>query len=184
MCPHRRAHWRHLARWRQCALIGGHIGATWQLRFEPSVCCSDVALCQITLTTCCYYVAFIALTLLVGSQEERLACKKLSDEELAWLSVWSEVQMICIYGPVGLTATLLSVASLKSRLVSPFWCQLIQFILEKRPLNGCWFVVCYFTLVRNISVHLNIFRGSNVCIVIMSPINCLGTPISLFVVSV
>jgi len=38
-----------------------------------------------------------ALTLLVGRQEEHLACKKLSDEMLAWLSVWSEVQMICIY---------------------------------------------------------------------------------------
>jgi len=30
-------------------------------------------------------------------QEEHLACKKLSDEVLAWLSVWSEVQMICIW---------------------------------------------------------------------------------------
>jgi len=31
---------------------------------------------------------------LVGHQEEHLARKKLSDEELAWLSVWSKVQMI------------------------------------------------------------------------------------------
>ena len=28
---------------------------------------------------------------------EHLACKRLSDEVLAWLSVWSEVQMICIW---------------------------------------------------------------------------------------
>ena len=35
MCPHERAHWRHLAN-----------------MTEPSVCCCDVALCQITLTTC------------------------------------------------------------------------------------------------------------------------------------
>jgi len=41
--------------------------------------------------------AFTALTLLVGRQEEHLVCKKLSDEVLAWLSVWSEVQMICIW---------------------------------------------------------------------------------------
>jgi len=34
--------------------------------------------------------------LLVWQQEEHLACKKLSDEVLAWLSVWSEVQMIYI----------------------------------------------------------------------------------------
>jgi len=36
--------------------------------------------------------AFSALTLLVGRQQEYPACKKLSDEVLAWLSVWSKVQ--------------------------------------------------------------------------------------------
>ena len=40
-------------------------------------------------------VAFSALTLLVGWQEGHPTCKKLSSEVLAWLSVWSEVQ-ICI----------------------------------------------------------------------------------------
>jgi len=39
----------------------------------------------------------VALTLLVGHQEEQLAWKKLSDEVLAWLSVWSEVRMIGIW---------------------------------------------------------------------------------------
>jgi len=38
--------------------------------------------------------AFSALALLFGRQEEHPACKKLSDEVLAWLSVRSEVQMI------------------------------------------------------------------------------------------
>jgi len=37
--------------------------------------------------------AFSALTLLVGRQEGHPACKKLSGGVLAWLSVWSEVQM-------------------------------------------------------------------------------------------
>jgi len=36
--------------------------------------------------------AFSALTLLVGWQEGRPACKKQSGGVLAWLSVWSEVQ--------------------------------------------------------------------------------------------
>jgi len=36
------------------------------------------------------------LTLLVGRQEEHPACKKISDEVLAWLSVCSVVQMICM----------------------------------------------------------------------------------------
>jgi len=41
--------------------------------------------------------AFSAFSLLVGHQEEHPACKKLSDEVLTWLSVCSEVQMICIW---------------------------------------------------------------------------------------
>jgi len=46
-----------------------------------------------------YYslLAFSALTLLVGWQEGHPACKNLSGEVLAWLSVWSEVQIICIW---------------------------------------------------------------------------------------
>jgi len=43
------------------------------------------------------YHAHHALMLLVGQQEGHLACKKLSGEVLAWLSVWSEVQMIGIW---------------------------------------------------------------------------------------
>jgi len=35
--------------------------------------------------------AFSALMLLVGRQEGHPACKKLSSEVLAWLSVWSDV---------------------------------------------------------------------------------------------
>jgi len=42
------------------------------------------------------FSAFSALTLLVGRQEGHPACKKLSGGVLAWLSVWSELQ-ICIW---------------------------------------------------------------------------------------
>jgi len=38
-------------------------------------------------------LAFSALMLLVGRQEGHPACKKLSGEVLAWLSVWNEVQI-------------------------------------------------------------------------------------------
>ena len=43
-------------------------------------------------------IAFCALTLtlLVGRQEEHPACKELSGEVLAWLSVCSEMQMVYI----------------------------------------------------------------------------------------
>jgi len=50
-----------------------------------------------------YLVAFRALTLLVGRQEEHPACKK---GLLACLSVQSKVQMIA-YGPATATATIL-----------------------------------------------------------------------------
>jgi len=40
----------------------------------------------------------------------------LSDDVLAWLSVWSEVQLIWC-GPADVTAILSSLASLKSRFV-------------------------------------------------------------------
>ena len=42
-------------------------------------------------------IAFRALKLLDGHQEEHLSCKKLNDEVLAWLPVWSEVQRICMW---------------------------------------------------------------------------------------
>jgi len=48
-------------------------------------------------------LAFSALTQLVGRQEGHPACKKLSSDVLAWLSVWSEVQIA--YGPADATAT-------------------------------------------------------------------------------
>ena len=48
-------------------------------------------------------LAFSALTLLVGRQEGHPACKKLSGGVLAWLSVWSELQIV--YGPADATAT-------------------------------------------------------------------------------
>jgi len=44
----------------------------------------------------CTLMAFSALMQLVGRQEGHPACKKLSSEALAWLSVWSKVQT-CIW---------------------------------------------------------------------------------------
>jgi len=37
------------------------------------------------------------LMLLVGHQEEHPACNKMSDGVLVWLSVWSEVQIVCVW---------------------------------------------------------------------------------------
>ena len=48
----------------------------------------------VTVVLC--FMAFRALTLLVGRQEGHPTCKKLSGEVLAWLSVWSKVKT-CIW---------------------------------------------------------------------------------------
>jgi len=71
MCfrAHGRAHWRHVAN-----------------AIEPSVCCSDAALCQITLTTCIvsYTKMFIqsvtiTLRLLRRLNEEGKACGNIKE---------------------------------------------------------------------------------------------------------
>ena len=94
------------------------------------------------------YCAFGALTLLVGQQEGHPACKKLSGGMLAWLSVWSEVQT-CVR-PSWCHCHSLSFASVKSRLVLPFWYRVVP---EKGPLNGCmllyfksYLFICLFTV--------------------------------------
>ena len=85
----------------------------------------------------CAPFAFSALTLLVGRQEGHPACKKLSCGVLAWLSVRSEVQT-CIW-PSWFHYHSLSLTSIKSRLVLPFWYRLTRVVPEKGPLNGCVF---------------------------------------------
>ena len=92
-----------------------------------------VAHCYWCSTVCVF--AFSALTVLVGRQEGHPACRKLSGGVLAWLSVWSEVQT-CIW-PSWCHCHSLSLASLKSRLVLPFWYWLTRVVPEKGPLNGC-----------------------------------------------
>ena len=76
-----------------------------------------------------------ALTVLVGWQEGYLACKNwvlrywhgyLSEARCKWFA----------YGPANATTTPLSLASLKSRMVLPFWCRITQVIEEKRQLNS------------------------------------------------
>ena len=72
--------------------------------------------------------------LLVGRQEGHPACRKLSGGVLAWLSVWNEVQT-CIW-PSWCHCHSVSLASVKSRLVLPFWYWLTRVVPEKGPLNG------------------------------------------------
>ena len=63
-------------------------------------------------------------------QEEHPACKKLSDEVLAWYLSRARCKLF-VYGPADATATPSSLASFK------LLCRLIQVVMEKRLLSGC-----------------------------------------------
>ena len=71
----------------------------------------------------------------LGSRKGIRPVKKLSSGVLVWLSARSEVQT-CIW-PSGFHCHSLSLASVKSRLVLPFWYRLTQVVPDKGPLNGC-----------------------------------------------
>jgi len=75
-----------------------------------------------------------------GQQEGQPTCKKTKWWVLAWLSDWSEVQT-CIWFSWCHHHSL-SLASVKSRLVLPFWYRLTRVVPEKGSLNEC-------TLYRN-----------------------------------
>jgi len=121
------------------------------------------------VSTC--YCAFSTLTLLVGRQEGHRACKKLSGGMLAWLSVWSEVQT-CIW-PSWNHCHSLSLVSVKSRLVLPFWYQLTWVVPDKGLLNVCstcywesWFLLfCLFLLgYRSCTGYRNAASAVSTCL--------------------
>ena len=92
----------------------------WWLHFTGKVWVSAWAECQISRLQAiqCQESIPCALTLLVGWQEGHPARKNLSDEVLAWLSVWSEVQMICKWSSWCHCHPIIF-ASVKSRMVCP-----------------------------------------------------------------
>ena len=71
----------------------------------------------------------------LGGRKGIRPLKKLSRGVLAWLSVWSKVQT-CIW-PSWCHCHSRSLASVKSRLILPFWCRLTWVVPDKGPLNGC-----------------------------------------------
>jgi len=98
----------------------------------------------------------------LGGRKGIRPVKKLSCGVLAWLSVWSEVQT-CIW-PSWCHYHSLSLVSVKSRLVLPFWYRLTWVVPDKGPLNGC---VCVF-------VTLCMDRGhTHTCSVPTNPLICL-----------
>ena len=83
----------------------------------------------------CFYLPPVLWRCWLGGRKGIRPVKKLSGEVLAWLSVWSEVQT-CVW-PSWCHCHSLPLASVKSRLVLPFWYRPTWVVLEKGPLNGC-----------------------------------------------
>jgi len=107
----------------------------------------------------------------LGDRKGIWPVKKVSGGMLAWFSVWSEVQT-CMW-PSWCHCHSLSLASVKSGLVLPFWYWLTWVVPEKGPLNGCVCVcvcVCVCACVRACvracvygSLHLaDVFRSASV----------------------
>ena len=97
-----------------------------------------------------YSYSFISTTVVpsvlwrcwLGGRKGIRPVKNLSGGVLAWLSVWSEMQT-CIW-PSWCHCHSLSLASVKSRLVLPFWYRLTRVGREKGPLSVCM-CVCLFS---------------------------------------
>ena len=105
---------------------------------------------------------FGALTLLVGRQEGHPACKKLSGGVLAWLLVWSDVQ-ICIW-PSWCHCHSLSLDSVQSRWIFPSWYRLTWVVPDKGPLNGCVCVCVLCFISRFVTTsYLLVNRNSQQC---------------------
>ena len=86
----------------------------------------------------------------LGGRKGIQPVKNLSGGVLAWLSVWSEMQT-CIW-PSRCHCHSLSLASVKSRLVFPFWYRLTRVVPDKGPLNGCVCVcVCVCVCIQTLS---------------------------------
>ena len=89
--------------------------------------------------------AFSASTLLVGRQEGHPACKKTQwcgAGVVICLERCADLHMAQL---MPLPLIVASLASVKSRLVLPFWYQLTHVVLDKGPSNGC---VCVCVCAR------------------------------------
>ena len=137
--------------WWTCPSPLWSIGNIWH---EPKLFGRWQQQCGLLLTVLQQLIAFSALMLLLGWHEGHPACKKLSGGVLAWLSVWSKVQTCWCHchSP--------SLASVKSRLVLPFWYRLTRVVPDKGPLIGC---VCVCVL-QQLVCHCSARACVRVCV--------------------
>ena len=111
--------------------------------FDDDATCQDIN-CEIMFYVYVVIWPSVLWCCWLGGRKGIRPVKQLSGGVLAWLSVWSEVQT-CIW-PSWCHCHSLSLASVKSRLVLPFWYRLTRVVLDKGPLNGCVCVVIIYGL--------------------------------------
>ena len=100
-----------------------------------------IAILDMTVSVPFAYIAFSALTPLVGRQEEHSVCKNWVMR--CWCGYLSGARCrLFAYGPADATASQNSLVWFKSRLMLAFSYWLTQVVLEKTPFNGCVCVVC------------------------------------------
>jgi len=104
--------------------------------------------------------AFSALTLLVGRQEGHPACKK--PVVGCWRGFLSGARCRLDCGPADATATNLSPASVKSRLVLLLWYWLTRVVPDKGSLIRC---VCLCDAQWIVVAHLNVLSPADLSVV-------------------
>ena len=104
--------------------------------------CTRVCLLSVTVGLGVAFLPSVLWCCWLGGRKGIRPVKKLSGGVLTWLSVWCEVQT-CIW-PSWCHCHSLSLASIKSRLVLPFWYQLTWVVPEKGLLNVCVCCVVWF----------------------------------------
>ena len=92
----------------------------------------------------------------MGDRKGIQPVKNLSGGVLAWLSVWSKVQT-CIW-PSWCNCHSLSLASVKSRLVLPYWYRLTRVVPDNEPLNKC---VCVSFILHEETADKTLRERSN-----------------------
>ena len=113
--------------------------------FYPSYTCSLSYFVSLAFfLNCSTLRAFSALMLLVGRQEGHPACKTVVG---CWRGYLSGARCWLAHGPADATA-IRCLASVKSRLVLPFWYRLTWVLPEKGPLNVYVAFLNCSTLVR------------------------------------
>ena len=82
-----------------------------------------------------------------------------------WLSVWSEVQIVCTWSSWChcIPKPPSSLASFKSRPILPFRYRLTPVVLEKRPLNGSCCTTCCYTVHQLTRFRLSQRIARSVC---------------------